>query len=194
MKVESNSGFSLVEMLIAVALLGLIGMGVRQMMLRAQQSSMRDNLRKNHADVSQELSGRLNHYFKRHTARTVSAPNQLSLTLPSGVVVIETICVKNDLAFQAPDALLNRCKKCDSSQRQVTRIQAKDKTQLIPSGTQKPDMPAAASVCFKNGSDPDEVEIITELLVVDPITRTDKKVSKFESLLIKDASSFTSFE
>jgi len=194
LKSKSNSAFSLVEMLISVAIAGLIALGARQMMLRAQEGSLRDGLRKNHAEISQELTRRLNHYYKRHTAKTLPAPNRLLMTLPSGPVVIETVCVKNEMPYQFPDALLNRCVKCRSNQRQVVRILANNTTQIMPSATQKTDMPAAASVCFKAGSDPDEIEMIVELLVVDPINKTEKKVSKFESFLIKDSTQFSSFE
>ncbi len=194
LKIRSHSGFSLVETLVSVAILGLIVLGTRQMMLRAQQSNQTEALRKNSVEVSQELTRRLNHYYKRHTAKTLLAPNRLALTLPSGQVVIETACLANDIPFQAPDALLNRCVQCPSSQRQVVRITANNRTQILPGATQKPDMPSAASVCFKNGTDPDEIELIMEILVVDPIKKTDKKVSKSESFLIKDTSHFSSFE
>lgn len=194
LKSQSNSGFSLVEMLVGVAIAGLIAMGARQMMLRAQEGSLREGLRKNHAEISQELTRRLNHYYKRHTAKTLPAPNKLLMTLPSGPVVIETVCVKNDLSYQSPETLLNRCVKCGANQRQVVRILANNATQTMPSALQKPDMPSAASVCFKAGSDPDEIEMIVELLVVDPINKTEKKVSKFESFLIKDSTQFSSFE
>jgi hypothetical protein len=116
------------------------------------------------------------------------------MTLPSGQVVVETLCMKNDLDWQAPGALLNRCVKCRNTERPVIRIRDAGATHIFPSPQQKPDQPAAASICFKNGSDPSEVEMIVEMLVVDPINRTDKKVSKFESFLIKDSSTFTSFE
>jgi len=181
-------------MMVSAAIVGLLLMGARQMMLRAQQSNLLEGLRKNSVETSQELTRRLNHYYKRHTAKTLVAPNRLILTLPSGQVVIETVCLPNDIPYQAPDALLNRCVQCPSGQRQVVRIVANNRTQIMPSATQKHDMPSAASVCFKNGSDPDEMELIMEILVVEPIKKTEKKVSKTESFLIKDSSHFSSFE
>lgn len=181
-------------MLVAIVIFGMIAFGIRNMMLRAQENNVREGLRKSHAEMSQDLTRRLNHYFKRHTAQSVTAPHRLVMTLPSGQVVVETVCVKNELSWQAPGALLNRCVKCGSSERPVIRIQDIGTTHVFPGQEQKPDRPAAASVCFKNGSDPSEVEMIVEMLVVDPVKKSEKKVSKFESFLIKDSSKFTSFE
>jgi hypothetical protein len=116
------------------------------------------------------------------------------MALPSGQVVVETICMKNELDWQAPGTMLNRCVKCTQSERPVIRIRDLKTTKFFPGDSQKPDRPAAASICFKNGSDPSEVEIIVEMMVVDPVNRTEKKVSKFDSFLIRDSSQFTSFE
>jgi hypothetical protein len=182
-------------MLVAIVVMGLILLGARNMMLRAQESSMREGLRKTHAEMSQDLTRRLNHHFKRQTSKTVTAPHRLVMTLPSGQVSVETLCVDNQLDWQAHDNLLNRCMKCSRSQRPVIRMrEATGVTHIIPGAEQKTDRPAAASICFKNGADPNEVEIVVEILVVDPVNRSEKKVSKFESFLIKDSSKFTSFE
>jgi prepilin-type N-terminal cleavage/methylation domain-containing protein len=56
LKNESNSGFSLVEMLVAIVILGLIVIGTRQMLINSQESNLRENLRKTHADMSQDLT------------------------------------------------------------------------------------------------------------------------------------------
>ncbi len=194
LKKQLNSGFSLIEMLVAIVIFGMIAIGIRNMMLRAQENNVRESLRKTHAEMSQEITRRLNHYFKRHTTQTVTGPHRLVMTLPSGQVVVETVCVKNELSYQAPGTLLNRCVKCGSTERPVIQIRDLGTTHVFPGREQKPDRPAAASVCFKNGTDPSEVEMIVEILVVDPIAKSEKKVSKFESFLIKDSSKFTSFE
>jgi prepilin-type N-terminal cleavage/methylation domain-containing protein len=194
LKNELNSGFNLVEMLVAMAILGLITLGARQMLVRSQESSLREGLRQTQADMSQDLTRLLNHHYKRHTAKNVTAPHRLVMALPSGQVIVETICMKNDLDWQAPGTLLNRCVKCPGSERPVIRVRDLKTTKLFPGDSQKPDRPAAASICFQNGSDPSEVGIIVEMLVVDPVNRTEKKVSKFDSFLIKDSSTFTSFE
>ncbi|HET9239488.1 MAG TPA: prepilin-type N-terminal cleavage/methylation domain-containing protein [Oligoflexus sp.] len=194
MKNQINSGFSLIEMLVALAIFGLIALGTRTMLLRAQEGSVREGLRKNHAEMSQDLARRLNHHFKRQTAHTITAANRLVMMLPSGRVVVETLCVKNEIDWQASEALLNRCIKCGETQHPVIRIQDPAGARMFPAGQQKPDRPAAASICFGNGSDPNEVATTVEMLVVDPVNRKEKKVSKVESFLIKDSSSFTSFE
>lgn len=194
MKNQRNSGFSLIEMMVALAVFGLIALGTRTMLLRAQEGSMREGLRKNHAEMSQDLTRRLNYHFKRQTAYTITAPNRMVMTLPSGKVVVETLCVKNEIDWQASGTLLNRCTKCGETQHPVIRIQDANAIRLFPGGEQKPDRPAAASICFGNGSDPSEVATTVEMLVVDPVNRKEKKVSKVESFLIKDSSSFTSFE
>lgn len=194
MKNQANSGFSLIEMLVALAIFGLIALGARTMLLRAQEGSTREALRKNHAEMSQEITRRLNHHFKRQTAHTITAPNRIVMALPSSQVVVETLCVNNELDWQASGTLLNRCTKCGEKQRPVIRIQDAAGVRIFPSSPQKPDRPAAASVCFANGADPSEVALTIEMLVVDPVNRKEKKVSKVESFLIKDSSSFTSFE
>ncbi|WP_176737101.1 PulJ/GspJ family protein [Oligoflexus tunisiensis] len=194
MKIQSNYGFTLIEMLVGIVIMGFIALGARHMMLRAHEGTLREGLRKNHAELSQELTRRLNYYFKRHTSRMLAAPHRLVMTLPSGQVVVETACVKNEIDYQAHENLLNRCVTCKSTERPVIRIQAQGAPIVIPGLKQKPDLPAAASICFRNGADPDEVEVITEQLVVDPINRQDRKVSKSESFLIKDSSKLTSFE
>lgn len=181
-------------MLVALAIFGIIALGARTMMLRAQESSLREGLRKNHAEQSQDLTRRLNHHFKRHTTYTIAAPHRLVMTLPSGQVVVETFCQKNELDWQASGNVLDRCVKCGDAQHPVIRIRDGGATQMFPGAQQKPDRPAAASICFASGSDPNEVAIVVEMLVVDPVTRSEKKVSKVESFLIKDSSAFTSFE
>jgi prepilin-type N-terminal cleavage/methylation domain-containing protein len=194
LKHQTNSGFSLIEMMVALAVFGLIALGTRSMLLRAQEGSMREGLRKNHAEQSQDLTRRLNHHFKRQTSHAIPAANRLVMTLPSGQVVVETLCVKNEIDWQASGTLLNRCTKCGEDQHPVIRIQDAAAVRFFPGNQQKPDRPAAASICFTSGSDPNEVAMTVEMLVVDPVNRQDKKVSKVESFLIKDSSSFTSFE
>jgi prepilin-type N-terminal cleavage/methylation domain-containing protein len=194
LKNQTNSGFSLIEMMVALAIFGLIALGARTMMLRAQEGSMREALRKNHAEMSQDLARRLNHHFKRQTAHTIPAANRLVMTLPSGQVVVETLCMKNEIDWQASGTLLNRCIKCGETQHPVIRIQDATAVRFFPGNQQKPDRPGAASIFFANGSDPNEVALTVEMLVVDPVNRKERKVSKVESFLIKDSSSFTSFE
>ncbi len=194
LKHQSNSAYSLLETLVAIGIFGMIAWGVQNISLRSQENTVRETLRKTQADLTQDLTRRLNHHFKRHTAKVIPGPNRLVLTLPSGKVEIETVCLKNELDWQAPGNLLNRCTKCRQSERPVIRIQERANTHIFPGREQKPDRPAAASICFKNGSDPNEVEMVVEILAVDPVKRIEKKVSKFESFLIKDLTTVTSFE
>lgn len=191
---EENSGFGLIETLMVLGLLGIILLGVRQLLDGAQKTAARDTLRAAHVELSRDLTLIINHLYRRHSTHNLTGSHRLTMNMPSGQVVIETVCLKNELSWQAPEDLLKRCMTCKKSERQVIRIKDLVKTRFFPAENQRPDLPAAASICFKNGADPGEVEMIVETLVVDPVNRSEKKVSKFQGFLVKGNNKITSFE
>ncbi len=175
-------------------ILGLLGLGMSNILLRAKESSSREELRKNQEDIQRELIRRLRHHFERHSSKIMPAPHRLTMSTPRGEVIVETICVDNNLDWQTADNLMKSCVKCKPSQHPVIRIKEPNQTLYFPGQLQKAELPAAVSICFKKTSDPNEVGIEVATLMIDPITHQAKRVNSFETYLVKDASNFTFYE
>ncbi|WP_234996145.1 type II secretion system protein [Pseudobacteriovorax antillogorgiicola] len=188
-----QAGFSIIELMIAVGVVAMITIGIARMISNQSQAELRSDLKRNYRDMSQRITKRVNHYFRRQIAIDIVSSSQLRLQLPDGDVTIETICSPTSLDYHDSSSILDRCLECEVGNRHIVRIGYQDAVHYFPSKESRVDHPAATMMCFEPGADASEVAVTMETILVDPVKKSGHKRVSSETILVGDLNNVNFF-